>query len=216
MKYILVHGLGQGPEAWDAVAQKLEIGSEAEVVLPNLFSLIAKDDMTYEKMYRAFETYCKGIYDATEAEQLNFVGLSLGGLLTLQFAAEHPEMVRSLVVIGTQVKMPRMMMNLQNVLFRFLPAKSFAQLGMPKKDVIGFTKSAKKLDLSEEVERITCPTFVVIGEKDSVNMKSAMFLRDKISTSDIMIIEGAGHQVNTEEPATLAEAINGFYKNLGV
>lgn len=214
MKYILLHGLSQGPKAWDAVARNLAVGSEAEVVIPDLFALTAKEDLSYEKLYRAFVLYCAGIYDATDGEEMNLIGSSLGGLLALQLAIEHPEMVRSLVVIGAPLKMPRMLINIQNILFRFMPSKTFAQMGMSKKDVIGFMKSVTKLDLTSDVERIKCPTLVVIGEKDRPNMKAALNLRDLIPNSGIMLIEGAGHQVNTEEPAKLAEVINEFYVEL--
>ncbi len=56
-----------------------------------------------------------------------------------------------------------------------------------------------------------CPTLVVCGERDSVNMKAARFFAQNIRDAELRIIEGAGHVVNEEKPEALARALDEFY-----
>ena len=40
-------------------------------------------------------------------------GLSLGGILALQYAIEHPEHIHALALIGTQYTMPKTLLRIQ-------------------------------------------------------------------------------------------------------
>ena len=57
---------------------------------------------------------------------VHLCGLSLGGILALDYALDHPENVKTLVLIGTPHKVPKFAFALQNVVFRFLPKSAFA------------------------------------------------------------------------------------------
>lgn len=54
MTTILLHGLGQGPESWEAVAGKLE----GTVLCPDLFAPVRDGEAAYQGIYRAFAGYC--------------------------------------------------------------------------------------------------------------------------------------------------------------
>ena len=70
----------------------------------------------------------------------------------------------------------------------------------------------KKLDFSNRVHKVQCPTLVISGEKDSANIKSAYYLSKNIKNSKLKIIENTGHIVNEENPKELSRVISEFWK----
>ena len=68
--------------------------------------------------------------DATEP--LCICGLSLGALLALDFTIRHGNKVDSLVLIGAQYKVPTLLIDFQNLLFRCMPASVLITWGYQK------------------------------------------------------------------------------------
>lgn len=96
--------------------------------------------------------------------------------------------------------------------FKFLPQSIFDNMAFNKKDTFILGKSMKKLDFSNKVQKIKCPTLIVCGEKDSVNIKSAYYLSENIKNAKLKIIENTGHVVNEEKPQILAKVLEQLYK----
>ncbi len=71
---------------------------------------------------------------------MDLCGLSLGGVLALQYTIEHPEKVNSLVLIAAQYKMPAKLLKPQNSFFRFMPKSSFQQTGFGKREFMELCK----------------------------------------------------------------------------
>mgnify|MGYP000403449676 CR=1 FL=1 len=119
---IWLHGLGQGPESWQQTLDRLPQGEEH---CPALFSL-TESPVTYNSIYAGLCRYCDGLEGP-----LHLCGLSLGSVLGLHYAAEHPLRVASLALISPQYRMPRRLLALQDLLFRLMPERSFRELGLP-------------------------------------------------------------------------------------
>lgn len=96
--------------------------------------------------------------------------------------------------------------------FKFLPQSIFDNMAFNKKDTFILEKSMKKLDFSNKVQKIKCPTLIVCGEKDSANIKSSYYLSENIKNAKLKIIENTGHVVNEEKPQILAKVLEQFYK----
>lgn len=201
---IFIHGLGQTPASWDKTVSFLSEHITADYV--NLSSICTNGEVTYKNLYCAFEKYC-----AERTEPLNLCGISLGAILALNYAIDHAEKVRSLVLIAPQYKMPRLLLKLQNIIFFFMPKACFRKLGFTKKELIGLVNSMLSLDFRNDLSNISCPTLVICGEKDKANKKSAIGLANSISMSDLHLIENAGHEVNIDAPNKLAAILKSFY-----
>ena len=134
--------------------------------------------------------------------------------MALNYALDFPDKVQSLVLIGTPHKVPKIMFSIQNVIFKFLPQSVFESMAFNKKDTFILGNTMKKLDFSNKVQKINCPTLVVCGEKDSANIKSAYYLSENIKNAKLKIIKNTGHVVNEENPKELAEILNEFYKGV--
>lgn len=202
MKRLFLHGLGQGPESWDGVLHCL---SEGENCCPDLSAWRGEGPVCYETLYRGLESFC-----GESGEPLDLCGLSLGGVLALHYTLRHPDRVHALILIAAQYRMPKRLLKLQNAVFRFLPERAFSGTGFGKQDFLTLSQSMLDLDFQEELGEITAPVLVVCGEKDRANRKAAQGLRERIPTAELVLVPGAGHEVNFQAPETLGKALADF------
>ena len=202
-----MHGLGQNPQCWQSTI--VYLSQQLAITSANLFELNLGLNETYEKLYATFVAYCNKV-----SPPLNLCGISLGGILALNYAIDYPNRVNSLVLIAVQFKMPRFLMRCQNLIFRFIPEKHFLKSGVNKEAMIQLTKSMLELDFTKELQHIVCPVLVLCGAKDRVNQKASLRLADHLVKANYQSIENAGHEVNIDAPKTLALSIEEFYKNL--
>ena len=201
---ILIHGSGHKSDSWKETVSHLNC--RERILCPELASILGGKAAGYPNLRAAFETYC-----AQTGGPVHLCGLSLGGILALDYVLEYPEAVRTLVLIGTPHKVPKGAFALQNVVFRFLPRSVFASMAFDKKNTFALGNTMKDLDFSGRVGEIRCPTLILCGEKDGANMKSAHFLARNIPGAELRVLENTGHVVNEENPAALAEQLNEFY-----
>ena len=206
---ILVHGLGQNEKSWNEIKSQLN-NNGINVKTPNLFSIVKNYQVNYENMYREFADYCNSF-----KEKINLVGLSLGGVLAIDYIIEFPEKINSITLIGTPYEIPKAIFTIQNIIYKFIPKRIFEKRGCPKKDIISLLDSMKNLSIPDKAPNIKCNTLIICGEKekDNINMKSAKQLNEVIQNSKFKIIENAGHEVNIDNPKELANTIYDFWKD---
>lgn len=207
MKTIFIHGTGHKSTSWNETISHLK--DDNEILCPELSSLLGGKEAIYDNLYASFREYCN-----QKDGQLNLCGISLGGILALHYTLEFPEKVNSLVLIGTPHKIPKVMLGIQNMVFRVFPESTFENMAFAKKDTLILSNSMKALDFRGSINRIKCPTLLICGEKDSANRKSAHYFRKNIPNAELKMIEDAGHVVNEENPQALAQALNEFYNEM--
>lgn len=207
MKKILIHGSGHKATSWNKTMEYIE--NNNDILCPELSSLLNGKEATYNNLYSSFAKYCNNIDG-----KIDLCGLSLGGILALNYALDFPDKVNSLILIGTPHKVPKIMFSIQNIVFKFLPKSLFETMAFNKKDTFILGNSMKKLDFSNRVQYIKCPTLIICGEKDNANIKSAYYLSKNIKDSKLEIIKNTGHVINEENPKELAMLINDFWKYL--
>lgn len=207
MQQVFLHGLGQTPESWMKTIAQLD--STGQSVCPNLSEILQGKEPAYQNLYEAVSTICDRC-----GEEIDLCGLSLGGVLALQYAIEHPQKVHSLVLIAPQYKMPKNLLKLQNLLFQFMPKSAFQSTGFEKKAFIRLCGTMMDLDFSDSLSKVICPTLIFYGEQDSANKKAAVSLAGILKNAEVQEIAGAGHEINVDAPEKLAEALRGFYRQL--
>lgn len=201
---ILVHGSGHKATSWNTTISYMT--NSENIVCPNLSSILKGKEASYENLYSSFAKYCNDIDG-----QIHLCGLSLGGILALNFALDFPQKVKTLVLIGTPYKVPKIAFSFQNMIFRFLPKSIFETMAFDKKNTFALGNTMKNLDFSDRVKSIKCPTLILCGKKDSANIKSAHYLAEHIKSAELKIIEDTGHVVNEENPKVLANILNEYY-----
>ena len=204
MTKVFIHGSGHKGSSWNEVVKNMH--NNKDILCPDLSTILNGKEASYSHLYSSFVEYCHEIEG-----QIDLCGLSLGGILALNYAIEYPGKVKSLVLIGTPYKVPKFMFRIQNIIFRLLPKSTFKGMVFNKKDTFILGNTMKELDFSNNVQVIICPTLIICGEKDKANMKSAHFLSENIKGSEWKIIQETGHVVNEENPKELARILNDYY-----
>ena len=203
-KTILIHGSGHKASSWQTTISFLD--HQEDILCPELSAILNGREASFPNLRAAFAQYC-----ARAGVPIYLCGLSLGGILALDYALDHPENIKTLVLIGTPHKVPKGAFALQNMVFRLLPKSTFTSMAFDKKDTFALGNSMKNLDFSGRLGEVQCPTLILCGEKDGANLKSARFLAGHIPGAELQVLENTGHVVNEENPRALAERLNAFY-----
>ena len=162
-KVILIHGSGHKASSWQKTISYLD--HQEDILCPELSAILNGREASFPNLRAAFAAYC-----AQAGGPVHLCGLSLGGILALDYALDHPENVKTLVLIGTPHKVPKGAFALQNVVFRFLPKSTFASMAFNKRDTFALGNSMKDLDFSGRLGELRCPTLILCGEKDGANL----------------------------------------------
>ena len=203
MKYLYLHGLGQTSDSWNNVIKETEVANDS--ISLSLNDMLADKCATYDEFYSAL------IREFDKYDDIVLCGLSLGAVLALNYALDYPNKVKSLVLIAPQYKMPKMLLRLQNIMFKFMPASNFDSIGFKKEDFISLCASMAKLDFSHSLDKISCPVLVVCGEKDNVNKKAAKELVNHFKDAKYLELSNTGHEANVESSKELAIELDKFY-----
>ena len=207
MKYLYLHGLGQKPDSWNKVIKETKV-SESSISL-SLAGMLEGKSATYKELYSAFSSECD-----KEKDGIVLCGLSLGAVLALNYAIDHPDKVKALVLIAAQYKMPNKLLKFQNMLFRFMPNSMFRQIGFKKADVISLCGTMAELDFRDSLHNVSCPVLIVCGEKDNANKKASKELCHYLNNSYFHELMKTGHETNIEAPEELAIVLQQFYDSI--
>lgn len=203
MKIVFLHGLGQRAADWDQVASPFP-----NTDCPELFET-AGEKLNYSAVLSSLEERYE-----YEKEPLCLCGLSLGGMLALDYALRHGDRVAAMVLLGARDRTPRLLMDIQDLLFRCMSDKVFASMGMKKEQVRDLTCSMKDLDFTDRLSAIHCPVTVACGEKDYPNLAAARRLAKRLPNARLYIVPHAGHELNTDAPDTVAEIVRESFDRL--
>jgi pimeloyl-ACP methyl ester carboxylesterase len=98
---VLLHGYGETGDMWASMAADLV--SHYRVIVPDLrgLGLSSKPPGGFDKKTQAGDL--AGVLAALAVDQINLVAHDIGNMVAFQFAAQHPERVRRLVLIDAPV-----------------------------------------------------------------------------------------------------------------
>ena len=70
-------------------------------------------------------------------------------------------------------------------------------------------------DIAGELNKIECPTLILVGDEDvATPLSRAKFMASRIQSSELKIIDHAGHSAVIEQPEQCNQAINEFLNKL--
>jgi len=95
---VLVHGTMGKSEDWSQVVE--ELSSSRSVIRPNYIERVAGRNSTNELAVKDLADEVVAAVRSDGKQRFDLVGCSLGAALATCIAAEHPEMVRSLVLVS--------------------------------------------------------------------------------------------------------------------
>jgi pimeloyl-ACP methyl ester carboxylesterase len=159
-------------------------------------------------------------------------GLSLGGVMSLAFYIAHPERVTALVLCDTgpgfRNRHTRDQWNERaEARARDLEALGLAAMGGGSETRLGRHRSARGLagaargmltqqtsDLIDSLPDIAVPTLVLVGSEDKNFLGAADYMTGKIPGARKILIPGAGHAANLDQPDAFNRAVAAFLADL--
>lgn len=179
------------------------------------------------------------LLDALHAERAHVIGLSIGGRIAMQMAADAPERVASLLLLDTAAEFPppeawqeridAVLAHGSGVLADVvmprwvvdpsLPSSRGLRQMLERTDRHGYAGSAAALRdarADEVLGKIACPTTIAVGDQDVATPPSiAEDLRTAIPGSRLVVLEGAGHIPTLEKPEDVTTVILGHLRAQG-
>ena len=203
MKLIFLHGLGQDAHSWQGVQDALSpMHSES-------FAIFSSPSESYQEAKDRLTEYLQ-----QESEPFILVGLSLGGVLSLELSSQELPQLKGLVLSGTQYKLKtNLLYRLQILLFRLIPKHIFEKQGANKQHMLQILTELKSLNLTDNAKTCPLPSLVICGSKDRANQASSKKLANLLPKGHYQEIADGGHLLNSQKPNELAQAIKEFLKN---
>jgi len=208
MKVVILHGLGQTASDWKLVINRLS----QEVVTLNLFESIDDDtQLSVEVLSKRIDIELEEV-----EEPFILVGLSLGGLLALNYAIKNPsDYLKGLIICGAIYKpIPVLIRVIQSIAINFLPQNKLKEIGLTKRQSLDLINSINQVNLTKELTKINLKTLVVCGSKDKLNLKSSKDINYLIKDSRLEIIKNGQHELNKSNPNEIAHLIQGYSNKL--
>ncbi|HZL00217.1 MAG TPA: alpha/beta fold hydrolase [Caulobacteraceae bacterium] len=173
------------------------------------------------------------LLDAAHAERAIVGGLSLGGYMSLAFHLAHPERVRALLIIDTgpgyrnDDARDGWNRNALKTADRWeseglgrLAAGSPEMRTSSHRSADGLAKAARGM-LTQKDDRvisslptIAVPSLVVVGADDTPFLAASDYMAAKIPGAKKVVIPGAGHAANIDQPAAFNAALLEFLETL--
>lgn len=163
-----------------------------------------------------------------------FIGHSFGGRVAAKLTVQHPEVVEKLILTGAPLIKQPLSVKKQIVAAVVKPARKIAD-GLPLSIQHFLTKSVYRAigewdyykagplketfkniiqeDLKEYLSKITVPTHIVWGEKDTfVPLSVGRQIAQSIPSATLHSISGASHKLPYENPTFFAAEVLTFLK----
>ena len=169
------------------------------------------------------------VVDAAGGGPAHALGHSAGGVITMRFGLDHPRLVRSLVLVGTASECNARAHAWYESLA--VTAENHGGEALLKKlgsrhptdrapEPHGFARISSAMGglhtapLTAELERLRCPTLVVVGENDFLGVGGSVIISRRIAGARLEIVKERGHALFHEDPEGFNALLLAFLRSL--
>ena len=142
-------------------------------------------------------------------------GISVGVLVGLQLAADHPSLVTAAVLNPEPSQAPTPIRSVREALLRLLPTTAAPRLGMSPAATLARGDLAGPADFRRLAARVAAPAAVLIGERDRRSMAPGRLLASLLPQGRLHIVAGAGPGWQSERPELLGHHVGEVLAKLG-
>ena len=226
---IFVHGSGGTHEVWKKQMNNIA----AKVVVVNLPGHLEAHSAEMPDM----ETYVSAInklLDNLKFDKVFLAGHSMGGAVALSYYLKHSDKVNGLILIGTGARLrvlPAILELSKTSLSEMI--KFTGKIAYHKESVLKNSQLIEdhrkeilqnapqivhndymicnNFDIMDKLEEIKVPTLIICGDDDKMTpVKYSKYMHDHINSSEMHIVEKAGHMVMLEQADIVNKLINEF------
>jgi 3-oxoadipate enol-lactonase len=184
-----------------------------------------------------------GLLATLGINKATFAGFSLGGMIAIELAASHPELVASLALLDTTATFPQAT---RDMFFEMASRASFNGMAAiadtfiertfspqylqtnPKvvatvrkgiltsdaSSIAAATRMVAKVELSARLSQISCPTLVLVGANDQLTPPElSEALTTGIHGAQLQLIADSGHVTPVEQPVAVTTALANLIKS---
>jgi len=235
---LFIHGLGSSARDWEYQVEYFS--SRYQVVVFDLRGHGRSDKPSGPYSMPLFAKDTSQLMETLDIAPAHVVGLSLGGMVALQLAVDRPELIRKLVVVNSGSEMiVRTLKDRMKVWQRFLIVRLLGMRRMgevlgkrlfPKveqkqlrdrfvdswaeNDPRAYQEATKAIigwSVTEQLDRITCPTLVIAAEYDYTPVEVKRALARGINQAELVVIEDSHHGTPVEHPQRFNQVLSDFF-----
>ena len=215
---LLSHGYGATSRMWDG--QVAAFAARYRLILWDMRGHGESGDPHDPALYSPALTVgdMEAVLDACAIERAVIGGLSLGGVMSLAFHIAHSERASALMLFDTGPGFRN-----PEARARELEEKGLARSSGGTETRLGRHRSAAGLagaargmlaqfdsSLIDSLPTIAVPTLVLVGAEDHHFLGAADYMAGKIPGARKIVIPGAGHAANLDQPAAFNHAVADF------
>ncbi|MDB5953259.1 MAG: 3-oxoadipate enol-lactonase [Massilia sp.] len=179
------------------------------------------------------------ILDALGIDQVNYVGLSLGGLIGMHLAVHYPARLKRIVLSNTSPHMPsaekwnERMRQATEAGMDGIALNSFQRWttpqfqahhpdifqalvqqarAIPPQGYANLCAALRDADMRVQLGRIDKPTLVIGSTADVSPLDKTSHWSGAIASAKLHIIEDAGHLSNLDQPSAFTKKISDFFR----
>jgi 3-oxoadipate enol-lactonase len=227
---LFLHGIGGNRRHWNRQVEFFSTSFRAAAWDTRGYG--DSDDYEGPLEFSQFSLDLLKVLDLFGESKAHLVGLSMGGRIARNFALDHPDKVRSLVLANTtpgfdalapeQVKAfvderkTRTPESLRRLLGSRAGPDAYQHLlesfhAMRQPSYLKTLEASVSQDRAAPVERIQAPTLVITGEEDRVYPPAiARDMARRIPRAELVELEGCGHLSNLEQPERFNQLVLQF------
>lgn len=239
---VMSHALACDHRMWDAQAARL--AQRYTVLRYDTRGHGASDAPPGPYSFDMLAADAAALFDALGIERAHWLGLSMGGMIGQAFALAYPQRIDSLVLADTSSRYPAdvetvwaerirtvrdqgMEAVVAGTLERWF-TKPFRDAhpevmqriadtihATPVEGYAGCGQAIAKLNFTEGLRTVRCPTLVIVGDQDTgTPIEMAREIHDAVEGSQLKVIASAAHLSNIEQAEAFSNIVEDFYRAL--
>jgi len=219
---LLLHGGGATIESW--YAQIPEFAKKYKVIVPDGRGHGRSQDGEGAINFDLMASDMVALLDHLGIKSVMVVGWSDGGVIGLQMAIRHPDLVKKLVTLGAHSRPDGMTDEFKSQVESFDPEsfpailkdgyKALSPDGPEHWPVVFGKLKIMWLTLPDfqesDLKGILCPVLLMVGENDIVRKEESDRMSRLIPNSKLEVVMGASHYSPIEVPEKVNRTIVGF------
>jgi len=224
--FLILHGWGSNYERWAEIAGKIS-AKGFRVIVPDLPGFGKSEPLPIPWNTNRYIDWLEKFVKELNLQEYYLLGHSFGGALASKMAVKHVQDVKKLFLVAAAVVRKKtakksFSAKLAKIikLFYFIPYYSFFRKAVykfiiRKSDYVYVEGIMKQTylnvvaeDVSFHLPFIRVPTIIIWGDKDeSTPIQEGYFIEKQIKKSKIIVIPGAGHDLNRKQPEIVVEKV---------